>query len=218
MTPSPTTTTRKPRIGILGTGHMALALGKRFLEQGHFVAFGSRQPETKNDFHEAAGTESRLYGYQSTLDAGEIVIITLPYGEVAAVARKFADSLRGKLVIDITNPFAAQPNNGNSGAQVTATAIGDGARVVAAFKTNFVETFAEPIDSSGQPREVHYAGDNEDDMEIVAALINEIGFKPVNCGTLAEAVVLDHMVPLMIRLDTTTQNSSRKSSWRISPP
>ncbi|MDA1280214.1 MAG: NAD(P)-binding domain-containing protein [Chloroflexi bacterium] len=211
-------TPRKPRIGIIGTGNMALALGRALLAAGHFVAYGSRRPETKNEFHEAAGTESRLYGYQAAIDAGEIVIITLPYKEVAAAARKYADSLRGKVVIDITNPFAAQPNDGSSGAQVTATAIGDGARVVAAFKTNFASTIGEPVDSSGQPREVHYAGDDEQAMKTVAELIREIGFKPVNCGTLAQAVALDHMVPLMIRLDASEHASCRKSSFRIAGP
>jgi hypothetical protein len=210
--------TRKPRIAILGTGNMALSLGKSFMAAGHFIAYGSRRPETKKDFHEVAGTESRIWGYQAAIDAGEIVIITLPYGEVAAMARKFADSLRNKVVIDITNPFAAQPNNGDSGAQVTATAIGDGARVIAAFKTNFASTFEEPKDSNGVPREVHYAGDDEEAMKIVEGLIEEIGFKPIDCGGLAEAVVLDHMVPLMIKLDTTQHASSRKSSWRISAP
>jgi hypothetical protein len=213
-----TTTKRKPRIAILGTGNMAFALGKAFLGAGHFVVFGSRQPETKKEFYEAIGTESRIYGIQAAIDGGEIVIITLPYGEVAAMARKYAESLRSKLIIDITNPFAAQPNNGNSGAQVTATAIGDGARVVAAFKTNFAETFASPNDSTGEPREVHYAGDDEADMDTAAELIREIGFKPVDCGTLAQAVALDHMVPLMIRLDTTQHASTRKSSWRITAP
>ena len=196
---------------------MALALGKSFMASGHFIAYGSRRPETKNDFHEAAGTESRIWGYQAAIDAGEIVIITLPYKEVAAMARKFANSLRNKVVVDITNPFAAQPNNGESGAQVTATAIGEDARVVAAFKTNFASTFDRPNDSTGEPREVHYAGDDEEAMEIVEGLISEIGFKPIDCGSLAEAVVLDHMVPLMIRLDTTEHSAQHLSSWRITP-
>jgi predicted dinucleotide-binding enzyme len=212
------TSSRKPRIGIIGTGRMALNLGRAFLAAGHFVAFGSRRPETKNDFHEAVGTESRIYGVQAAIDAGEIVIITLPYGEVAAVARKFADSLRNKIVIDITNPFGAQPNDGSSGAQVTESIIGEGARVVAAFKTNFSPTLTEPADSSGEAREVHYAGDDEGAMTAVEELIEGIGFKPVNCGSLADAVALDHMVPLMIRLDTEMFDSSRKSSFRISGP
>jgi len=211
-------TPRKLRIGIIGTGHMALGLGKAFLAAGHFVAYGSRRPETKNDFHEVAGFESRIYGYQAAIDAGEVVIITLPYKEVTATARKFAGSLRGKIVIDITNPFDAQPNDGSSGAQVTAMAIGEGARVVAAFKTNFADTLTEPKDSAGIPREVHYAGDDAEAMETVAELIREIGFKPIDCGTLAQGVVLDHMVPLMIRLDAKQHASSRKSSFRISAP
>tara|TARA_B110000116_G_scaffold267321_1_gene279485 strand:+ start:1477 stop:2133 length:657 start_codon:yes stop_codon:yes gene_type:complete len=210
-------TPRKPRIGILGTGSMALALGKSLLAAGHFVAFGSRRPESKNDFHAAVGEESRIYGYQAAIDAGEIVIITLPYKEVAATARKFADSLRNKIVIDITNPFAAQPNNGESGAQVTASIIGDGARVIATFKTNFAGTFENPIDSTGEPRDVHYAGDDEAAMESVEDLIKGIGFKPVKCGTLAQAVVLDHMVPLMIRLDTTELDAQHLSSFRLIP-
>lgn len=211
-------TQRKLRIGIIGTGNMAMALGKALFAAGHFVAFGSRRPETRKEFHIEVGTDTRLYGVRAAIDAGEIVIITLPYKEVAATVRKHAESLRGKVIIDITNPFVAQPNNGDSGAQVTATAIGDGARVIAAFKTNFSNTFEQPVDSTGEPREVHYAGDDEEAKEVVAGLIREIGFKPVDCGSLAEAVVLDHMVPLMIRLDATEHASSRKSSWRITAP
>ncbi len=209
---------RKPRIGIIGTGNMALALGRALLAAGHFVAFGSRRPESRNDFHEQVGLESRVYGIQAAIDAGEIVIIALPYATVAGTARKFADSLRGKVVIDIANPFASQPNDGSSGAQVTATAIGDGARVVAAFKTNFASTITEPKDSSGEPREVHYAGDDEEAKSVAAELIRGIGFKPVDYGTLAQAVVLDHMVPLMIRLDKELHASSGKSSFRLAGP
>ena len=209
--------TRKPRIGILGTGTMALALGKSFLVAGHFVAFGSRQPESKNHFHDAVGNDSRIYGHQAAIDAGEIVIITLPYKEVAGIVRKFADSLRSKIVIDITNPFAAQPNNGDSGAQVTAAIIGEGARVIAAFKTNFATTFENPVDTSGESREVHYAGDDEEAMKAVEELIRGIGFKPVDCGTLAQSIALDYMVPLTIHLDATEHNAQHLSSWRITP-
>jgi predicted dinucleotide-binding enzyme len=197
---------------------MAMALGRAFLAAGHFVAFGSRRPEDRKEFHKEVGHESRLYCVQAAIDAGEIVVITLPYVSVAAMARRYADSLRGKVVIDITNPFASQPNDGSSGAQATATAIGEGARVVAAFKTNFSGTITDPVDSSGEPREVHYAGDDEDAKDVVAELVKGIGFKPVDYGSLAQAVVLDHMVPLMIRLDARVHASSRKSSFRLAGP
>ena len=49
-------------------------------------------------------------------------------------------------------------------------------------------------------------------------VIAHIGFEPVDYGTLAQAVVLDHMVPLMIRLDSQLHASSRKSSFRLAGP
>ena len=146
------------------------------------------------------------------------MVIAPPYKEVAGAVREFADSLRNKIVIDISNPFGYQPNNGYSGAEVTASIIGVGARVFAAFKTNFSDTICEPIDSSGNTREVHYAGDDDEAMQIVEELIMGIGFKPINCGGLAQAVALDHMVPLMIRIDTASFSSSRKSSIRFTGP
>ncbi|MDP6667298.1 MAG: NAD(P)-binding domain-containing protein [Dehalococcoidia bacterium] len=209
---------RKPRIGIIGTGRMALYLGRALMAAGHFVAFGSRRPESKNDFHEQVGHESRIYGIQAAIDAGEIVIISVPYAMAAEISQRFAGSLRGKVVIDITNPLTHQPADGSSGAQITARAIGDGARVVAAFKTNFASTITDPKDSSGEPREVHYAGDDEEAKQAVAELISGIGFKPVDYGTLADAVALDHMVPLLIRLDREIHAASGKSSFRLSGP
>ncbi len=215
---SDTSPDRKPRIGIIGTGNMALNLGRAFMAAGHFVAFGSRRPEARNEFHQRVGTESKIYGIQAAIDAAEIVIITLPYVMVEETVRKFADSLRGKVMVDISNPFDHQPADGSSGAQITAGAIGEGARVVAAFKANFALTIADARDSSGEQREVHYAGDDEEAKSVVAKLIRGIGFNPVDYGTLAQAVVLDHMVPLLIRLDTNLYESSRKSSFRLAGP
>ena len=215
---SPIPIKRKPRIGIIGTGRMAFALGKAFLEAGHFVAFGSRRPEKKKEFHKSVGIDSRVYRVQAAIDAGEVVVIALPYKEVAGAAREFADSLRKKIVVDISNPFEYQPNNGSSGAELTASIIGPGARVVAAFKTNFSDTICEPTDSSGNTREVHYAGDDDEAMQIVGDLIMGIGFRPINCGGLTLAVALDHMVPLMIRIDTASFSSSHKSSIRFTGP
>ena len=206
---------RKPRIAIIGTGRMGKALGKSFLQVGYFVAFGSRQPETKNIFHEEVGTDSRIYGVQAAIDAGEIIIIALPHQEVANTVRKFAASLRNKVVIDITNPFDAQPNDGSSSAQVTESIIGKGATVVAAFKTNFENTFENVNDSTGKPREVLFASNDEKAKTIIKELIYSIGFKPIDCGTLAQAVVLDHMVPLLIRLDAKELDGKHQLTFKL---
>jgi predicted dinucleotide-binding enzyme len=204
------------RIAILGTGRMASGLGKGWLKAGHFVAFGSRRPETKNDFHAVVGTESRVFGIEGAITAGEVVVLTVPYAETVQLAKQHAELLRGKIVIDITNPFASQPADGRAGAELTAEAIGEGASVIAAFKANFSNTLLEPIDHTGQPRDVFFAGGDEAAKQVASGLITDLGFNPVDCGSLHAATMLDLSVPMLNEMDTRLNKGRRTSSFRFS--
>lgn len=209
------------RIAILGTGRMATGLGKGWLKAGHFVAFGSRRPETKTEFQAEIGADSRVYGFEGAITAGEVVVIAVPYGEAASLAAQHADLLRDKIVIDITNPFASQPTDGRAGAELTAAAIGANGkepRVLAAFKGNFAGTLLEPVDHTGEPRDVLFAGDDTDAKEVVAGLIRDLGFKPVDCGPLHAAVMLDLSVPMLIEMDGRLNGGQHNSSFRFSYP
>jgi NADPH-dependent F420 reductase len=206
------------RIAILGTGRMAAGLGKGWLKAGHSVAFGSRRPESKRDFHAEMGSESQVYGFEEAIAAGDIVVLAVPYAEVVPIAKRYAALLRGKPVVDISNPFASQPKDGRAGAELTAEAIGSGARVVAAFKDNFSDTLTSPIDHTGQPRDVHYAGDDEEAKKLLAGLARDLGYRPVDCGPLHAAVALDHIVPLMVEMDRRLNGGRRNSSFRFASP
>lgn len=206
------------RIAILGTGRMASGLGKGWLKAGHFVAFGSRRPETKTEFQAEVGADSRVYGLEGAITAGEIVVIAVPFGEAANLATKHADLLRDKIVVDITNPFGSQPADGRAGAELTADAIGEGARVLAAFKGNFSTTLEDPIDHTGEPRDVLYAGDDAQAKVLLSGLIGDLGFRPVDIGPLRAAAMLDLSVPIIIEMDTRLNGGRRNSSFRFSHP
>lgn len=201
------------RIAIIGTGRMGSPLGTAWSRAGHQITFGSRRPEAKaNLLTEVAG--AKLTSQAEALLEAEVVVIALPYLVVEPFARDHAAQLQDKLVIDISNPFSHLPDNRISGAEITAAAIGPQARVVAAFKDNFWLTLFEPLDPNGLPRDVHFAGDHEADKQVVKQLIEDLGFRPVDCGALKNARVLDVMVPLMIELDQRYAGG-HKSSWKF---
>jgi len=197
---------------------MAAGLGRGWLKAGHFVAFGSRRPETKNDFHAEVGKESRIYGFEGAITAGEIVILAIPYTEVASTVKKHAELLSGKPVVDISNAFGNQPKDGMATAEHTAEAIGDGARVLAAFKDNFWTTLEKPVDHTGEPRDVHFAGDDDEAKSTLSGLITDLGFKPVDCGPLHSAIMLDHLVPVMVEMDQRLNGGETSSSFRFESP
>jgi NADPH-dependent F420 reductase len=203
------------QISIIGTGRMARNLALGWLKAGHVICFGSRQPETKEDvISQVPG--ATVLSNEVALKAAEVVVIALPFTVVKPFAEQQASLLRNKLVIDISNPFENLPDNRISGPEITAQAIGDGARVVAAFKANFWQTLLEPVDpQTGLVRDVHYVGDNDDDKAVVAQLIQDMGFQPVDCGVLRNARILDGMVPLIVELDRRYGSGQRHLSWKL---
>lgn len=203
------------QIGIMGTGKMAASLGAGWASAGHTVVFGSRSPSTAAAAIEReVGGGVRVASHRDALRGSEIVVIALPYRSVEAFTREYSSDLRTKIVVDISNPFDALPDNRVAGAEVTSRAIGAGARVIAAFKDNFSTTLREPKDSQGRQRDVHYAGDDESAKRVFAKLVEDLGFKPVDCGPLRNARALDSMVPLMIELDRR-YNGQGRSSWKF---
>lgn len=199
-------------ISIIGSGHMALALATSLQRAGHTVRVGSRNPENRRSQLPNVAVASR----DEVLADSEVVVLALPFTAAAPVARQYASQLRGKLVIDISNPFDHLPDNRVGGAELTAEAIGAGARVVAAFKTNFAATLGEPVDpASGLVRDVLLAGDSGDDKAIVTELVKDLGFHPVDCGALHNSRILDGMVPLLIELNGRYSNTGPVTSWKF---
>jgi hypothetical protein len=202
-------------ISIIGTGRMARHLAFGWLKAGHSVQFGSRQPDVKADIlNQVPG--ATVDSNETALKAAEVVVIALPFTAVKPFAEQHANLLRNRLVIDISNPFRNLPDNRISGAEITAHAIGEGARVVAAFKANFWQTLLEPVDpKTGLVRDVQYVGDRDGDKAVVAQLIKDLGFRPVDCGALHNARILDGMVPLIVELDSRYGDGEHRLSWKL---
>ena len=204
-------------IAIIGTGRMGRGLGAGWARKGHTIVFGSRTPEAHRDLTVQI-PNAQVTTPAEALRGAEVVVLAIPYVAVEPFARTHAEALRDKVVIDISNPFHHLPDNRISGAEITAAAIGPGARVVAAFKDNFANTLLDPVDPNGIVRDVHFAGDHEEDKRLVSRLIEDLGFHPVDCGPLRNARVLDAMVPLMIELDRRYGGGQGLSSWKFLTP
>ncbi len=199
-------------IAILGTGRMGTGLATGWIKAGHQVTFGSRDPSGNRAAADRVG--AGIAGYADAVRNAEAVVIGVPYGAVLDVIAPIRDLLKEKIVIDITNPMDNLPAD-SSGAQSTAAAIGPGARVIPAFKATFHGTLGEPTDpTTGLARDVFFCGDDVEAKEVVASLIEDLGFRAVDCGPLSRANLLDLMVPLIIEVDGR-YNMGRSGSWKL---
>ncbi|MBD3297392.1 MAG: DNA-binding protein [candidate division Zixibacteria bacterium] len=101
-------------IGVIGSGVVGEALANGFLKHGYAVMRGSRDPGKVADWLKSAGEKAATGTMEETAKFGSIIVLAVK-GTAAesAVDLCGADNLKGKTVIDATNPIAdLPPQNG----------------------------------------------------------------------------------------------------------
>ncbi len=149
----------QPTIGVLGTGGIAVALATMFARAGHEVRLGT--PATGR----VAAPPGVLTGGYEEVVATSSVVIPAVLGVQGAVQqlRPWRAGLRGKILVDITNPFTGGHVDfvgpWATGGSTDLAAAFPGALLVGAFKNVWWETFtgaptrpSPPSTSSPTPR------------------------------------------------------------------
>src|SRR5262245_7189942 len=96
------------RVGIMGTGRMAVRLAVEFAKLGHAVVLGSRTPERAAHLAEGLNRSNIQPGDYHTAASAEVVLPAMFLRDgLLDTLRPFAPLFAGKLYIDITNPFNA---------------------------------------------------------------------------------------------------------------
>jgi predicted dinucleotide-binding enzyme len=186
---------------ILGAGNMGSALARQFTRAGHVVRLAATSLEKARTV--AAGIPGVIAVEVNNSAAGnEVVVVATPY-EQAVSALQSAGSLAGKVVIDITNPLTADYmglsiGHSTSAAEQIAQAFPD-IDIAKAFNTLFAQVIAEgSAFADGQVARAFYAGNSERAKETAKALIESIGFEPVDAGPLKNARYLEPLAGLNI--------------------
>ena len=101
------------KIGILGSGEVAKTLAGGFLEHGHEVMLGTRDPSKLADWQKQ-NPRGRVGSFGDAAKTAELAVLAVK-GSAALKALQIAgaQALAGKVVIDTCNPIAdAPPANG----------------------------------------------------------------------------------------------------------
>jgi hypothetical protein len=101
------------KIGILGSGGVAQALGAGFLKLGHEVMLGTGSP-AKLDGWAARHPGARIGSFADAAGFAEVAVLAVKgHAAVSVVQAAGAQRLAGKTVLDTTNPIAdAAPVDG----------------------------------------------------------------------------------------------------------
>ena len=174
-------------IAILGAGNIGANAARLFAHAGHAVAISrSGDPESLAPLVAELGANARAASNEEALAFGDVVLVAVPFR--ARQSLPAADHFAGKIVIDSMNAYTAnfqvEDFSPSTSSEEFAKQV-PGARVVKAFNhLNYQVLRVSSGNEGAKPVVLFVAGDDADAKKVVSNLIEEIGFVPMDTGSL----------------------------------
>jgi 8-hydroxy-5-deazaflavin:NADPH oxidoreductase len=182
------------KISFIGAGNVATNLGSLFINAGHTVFYGKRQPNAPQ------------LSIAAAINQGEIICFAVPFSAMKDLLTEFKEALTNKIVIDVTNPINIHDwsplllGEENSAGEETAKLLPK-SKVVKAFNAIFADVMTpEKQVFNGEKLTAFIASDSPEAAKIVRKLADEAGFSGVIVGGIKNARYLEAMAHLNITI------------------
>lgn len=204
-------------ITFIGHGQVGAPLADHLQRAGHSVTLAAKDPDSASTVQALwRNPNLRLAEPRSAVVSADVVFLATPFAANEAALAAVAEELRGKVLVDCTNPVGPDITHGlgsvRSGAE-SVQAAAPGARVVKAFSIYGFENFEDSAYPGHSVRPVMMlCGEDAPAKATVSTLASELGWTPLDVGGLAQAIHLEHMTLLWVRM-VRLQGVSPHTVW-----
>jgi 8-hydroxy-5-deazaflavin:NADPH oxidoreductase len=192
------------KVGIIGSGDVARVLGPGFLKHGHEVMMGTRESAKLADWA-AQNPTGRVGSFDDAAKFADLVVLAVK-GTAAADALRAAGAanLKGKTIIDTTNPIAdAPPTNGvlkyftnhDESLMERLQHEFSGARFVKAFNSVGAANMVNPQFKGGKPT-MFICGNDDAARKTVTWILDQFGWETADMGKIEAARAIEPLCML----------------------
>ncbi|OGW50628.1 MAG: NADP oxidoreductase [Nitrospirae bacterium GWC2_57_9] len=191
------------KIGIVGSGRIGGNLGILLAKAGYEIFYSSRHPDTLKDLVKAAGPKARAGNVAEAVSFGDVIVLSVPLMALEELDHKTKAALKGKIVIDTSNPYperdgeiAEEARREPDGMGTFVARLLPGARIVRAFNTVYFEDLKKTINKDGDKIGIPIAGDDQEGLKAAVELVERAGLDPVVVGGLSKSKLFDVGAPV----------------------
>jgi hypothetical protein len=202
------------KTAIIGTGRMGKALLKTFYESyPDSILFSSRSKQKAQEVIQALGLQLEAVPMEAALKA-DIIIPTLWFKDLLPWLEENKEELKGKIIIDITNPFNAAFDDFTTAYDTSSAEevqkIVPQSTVVGAFKNTYFVVFDQPL-LQGLKSDLYVTSDDEQALDRVIEVLKPLPFRVLNAGSLKNNRTIERMTLLSGELARKAGNYPRVS-------
>jgi predicted dinucleotide-binding enzyme len=192
------------RIGVIGSGQVGQTLASGLKKHGYEVRIASRSPEKLAAFASKTGIEADTFAGAAAW--GEAAVLAVKGAVAVEAVREAGDAnLKGKLVIDTSNPIGNEPPE--DGVLKYFTSANDSLleRLQSSFpEVKFVKAFnsvgsalmVNPSFPAGVKPTMFYCGNDAAAKAVVARILEQFGWEGADMGTAKAARAIEPLCQL----------------------
>jgi 8-hydroxy-5-deazaflavin:NADPH oxidoreductase len=178
-------------VGIVGAGNIGGGIARQLAAAGHTVLVSFARDPAR-----LVALESEIGGRAvepQTAALCEVVVLSVPWDAID-IALAATGSLSERIVLDTTNQYSRTGSvdlGGRTAARFNADRM-PGARYTKSFNTLTARFQAEASRRTGDERVVQWVAGNDDPAkEVVAQLVDDAGFVPIDLGEIDNCHVME---------------------------
>jgi 8-hydroxy-5-deazaflavin:NADPH oxidoreductase len=198
------------RIGVIGSGRVGGTMGALWVKAGHEVMFSSLDIEHDRKLAVSIGGGARAGTPKEAAAFGEVLFFAVPYAALPGLGRDLVAEIKGKIVLDASNPVPGRDGDMAKEALAKGTGVASpqflpGARIVRAYNEVGYTRMRDEAHRAGERLGIPLAGDDAQALKTAVRLVHDAGHEPVVVGGLARAREFDYGSPVFGRPMTAAE-------------
>jgi 8-hydroxy-5-deazaflavin:NADPH oxidoreductase len=190
--------TTKSKVAVIGTGNIGTAVATNLVKGNRPVIVADRKIEKAEDLSQKLGNLAQPMEIPAAINEAKIIVFAVWFDAIKELLHKYASELRGKIIVDPSNPIAPDDKGGfkkiigenESAGEILSSLLPKNAKLVKALGTLGVASLANAAFQK-TAAVLFYATDDTSINADIEQLIRDNGFEPVRVGGLDESIRLE---------------------------
>ncbi len=186
-------------VAIIGTGTIGSTLAAEFAAGGQDFLLADRDANAARKIAADLGGRAEAVSADQAVDRADALVVAVWLPDFEQFIAQYGERLADKVIVDPSNPVGPDADGNyrkvigeqESSGQMLAGLLPAGARLVKAFGTLSAPSLAAATRQEPERAVLFYAADDDAAGDLVAGLIQAVGFDPVRVGGLDQSIRIE---------------------------
>lgn len=188
----------KLKVAVIGLGSIGKVVASNLVKGKREVILADKTFAKAKELAESLGSLAKPAEIVDAIKSADIVVLAVYFATIKEIFAQYATELQGKIIVDPSNPIAADDKGGfkkiigqnESSGQILSTLLPKNAKLAKALGTLGAATLEKAAFSDPKKVQFYATDDNSINAEI-ESLIKDNGFEPVHIGGLDKSISIE---------------------------